>query len=156
MTTGTVVTVASTATTALPSGCTYPSKLVNSDGETVRYVPLSQFDHTSANTEPECFCINGRNIWWNPTPDAVYTYTIYYNAMPTDLAADGDTPNLPPNFHDILAYGVAVNSRLAKDEQIRDFAYKYERKLEMLLHQISVEQTNNAPRVRRVYDETEQ
>jgi hypothetical protein len=155
-TSSSVSTTANTATTALPTTCTYFKKLVNSSGETLHYIPMSQFNHTSANSGPTGFCIVGRNIWWTPTPDAVYTYTAYYNAMPTDLSGETDVPNLPPNFHDILAYAVAVNSRIIKDEDVRDIANKYNQKMGMLLHQIGVEQTNNARRVLRVYDESEQ
>jgi len=156
ITSSSIVTVASTSTTALPSSCTYLNKLVDSDGNTVNWVPSSQFDHTASNAEPEKFDVIGRNIWWNPTPDAIYTYTAYYSAMPTDLSADGDTPILPPNFHDILAYGAAIKSRIAKEDKINEYVMLYDRMKDNLLHQISISQTNNARRVLRVYDASEQ
>ncbi len=155
MTSSSVSTTANTASTALPTTCTYFSKLVDSDGNTLPYTPFSQFIHTTTNTKPEGYCISGRNFWWTPIPDTAYTYTAYFNAMPTDLSSDNDTPSLPPNFHDILAYGTAVNAKIAKEESVNEYMMQYERKKEMLLHQIGITQTNNAPRVLRVYDSSE-
>jgi hypothetical protein len=155
ITSSSISTTANTATTALPTSCTYFNKLVKSTGETIKFCPSSQFDHTSSNSEPEKFDIIGRNFWWNPTPDAIYTYTGYYNAMPTDLSGESDVPSLPPNFHDILAYAVAVNSKMVKDEDAQGVFARYERKKEMLLHQIGITQTNNARRVTNVYDASE-
>jgi hypothetical protein len=151
-----VVTIAANKFTALPSDCTIMKKLIDSDGNTTKWLHNSQFDHTSANAKPTRFDVVGRNIWWSPTPDAIYTYTAFHHYMPTDLSADSDTPELPPNFHDILAYGVAVNSRIAKEEQIDEYVMQYERKKKMLLHQIGISQTNNPRRVLRVYDESEE
>lgn len=151
-TSSSISTTANTRTTALPTTCTYFKKLVNSDGETLRYAPPNQFDHTSSNGSPVRYCVTGRNFWWNPTPDTIYTYTAFYSAMPTDLTGDGDTPDLPPNFHDILAYGTAVKSRLAKEENIAQYYNIYQQKLDMLLHQIGVDQTNNPRRVNRAVD----
>jgi hypothetical protein len=156
ITSSSVATTANTATTALPTSCTYFNKLVDSEGCVLAYLPSSQFDHTAANSKPLRYDIVGRNFWWNPTPDAIYTFTGYYNAMPTDLSGETDVPSLPPNFHDILAYAVAVNSKMVKDEDARDIYSKYARKKEMLLHQIGITQTNNARRVSRVYDASEE
>jgi hypothetical protein len=153
---GTMVTIAANKFTALPSDCTIMKKLIDSDGNTVPYLHNSQFDHVAANTKQLRFDIVGRNVWWNPTPDAVYSYTAFYHYMPTDLSADGATPELPPNYHDILAYGVAVNSRIAKEEQINEYLMQYERKKKMLLHQIGISQTNNSRRVLRAYDASEE
>lgn len=153
---GTMATIASNKFTALPSDCTIMKKLIDSDGNTIRFLHNSQFDHTEANTKPLRFDIVGRNVWWNPTPDAVYSYTAFYHYQPTDLSGDSDTPELPPNFHDILAYGVAVNSRIAKEEKIDEYLMRYDRKKKMLLHQIGISQTNNSRRVLRAYDASEE
>ncbi len=156
ITSSSVATTANTATTALPTSCTYFNKLVDSEGCVLAYLPSSQFDHTAANSKPLRYDIVGRNFWWNPTPDAIYTYTGYYNAMPTDLSGESDVPSLPPNFHDILAYAVAVNSKMVKDEDAQGVYARYERKKEMLLHQIGTTQTNNARRVTSAYDASEE
>lgn len=154
--TSSLLTIAANKFTALPSDCTIMKKIIDSNGNTVKYVHNSQFDHVAANTQPLRFDIVGRNVWWNPTPDAIYTYSAFYHYMPTDLSADSDVPELPPNFHDIIAYGVAVNSRIAKEENINEYMMQYERKKKMLLHQIGISQTNNSRRVLRAYDASEE
>jgi len=156
ITSGSVSTTANVEFTDLPSTCTLLKKLTDSDGNTVKHNHDSQFDHTATSTEPLRFDVKGRKIWWNPKPDTVYTYTAYYHYQPTDLSADSDVPELPPNFHDILAYGAAVKSRLAKDEQIAEYMAIYEQKKQNLLHQIGISQTNNPRRVLRVYDADEE
>ena len=150
-----VVTVANNEYTDLPADCTVLKKLTDSDGNTINWVHNSQFAHTSSVTEPTCFDVIGRHIWWNPKPDAVYTYTAYYHYQPTDITADSDVPELPPNFHDILAYGTAIKTRLAKEEDLQGYMAIYNQKLDDLLHQISIPQTNNARRVLRTYDSSE-
>jgi hypothetical protein len=156
VTTGTVSTTANNEFTTLPATCTILKKLTDSEGNTLHWVPNSQFDHTAAAGTPTCFDVNGRKIWWGTTPDAIIAYTAYYHYMPTDLALDGDVPELPPNFHDILAYGVAVESRICKEDKIDEYAMIYNDKLDGLLHQVSISQTNNAKRVKRVYNADEQ
>jgi hypothetical protein len=147
-----VATVASTDWTDLPSDCTLLKKLVNSEGETILWQRSSQFNHTADSSEPICFDVVGRHIWWSPQPDAVYSYTAYYHYMPTDLSGESDVPELPPNFHDILAYGTAVKSRMAKEDNIAQYHAIYQQKLGMLLHQIGISQTNFPRRVLKAVD----
>jgi hypothetical protein len=150
-------TVSSTANnefTDLPTDCSILKKLVNSEGNTLPWLHNSQFTHGDTATEPTYFDVVGRHIWWNPKPDAIYAYTAYYHYVPTDLTA-GATPELPPDFHDILAYGVAVKSRLAKEDDLKGYWETYQQKKDNLLHRVSVSQTNNPRRVLRMFDETE-
>lgn len=154
-TSGSISTTASSAYTDLPSTCTILKKIVDSDGNTKKWLHNSQFAHGDTSSEPSYFDVIGRKIWWSPTPDAVYTYTAYYHYQPTDLALDSSIPELPPNFHDILAYGVAVKTKLAKEDDIRSYQAIYNQKMDDLLHQISIPQTNNARRVLRTYDASE-
>ena len=149
---GAVSTVANNPFTALPSDCTLLNKLVNSDGETLEWLDSAQFNHTSTNAEPYKFDVTGRNIWWgDAAPDAVYSYTAYYHYIPTDLSADGDIPELPPDMHDILAYGVAVKSRLAKEDDLSGYSKIYDMKLKKLMHRVGMSQTNNPRRVKHAY-----
>ena len=157
LTSASVSTVASNDFTNLPSDCITLKKIVDDDGNTLRWVHNSQFDHSETHAEPTKFDRVGSKIWWGTTPDAVYTFTAYYHNQPTDLSSDSDTPSaLPPNFHDILAYGAALHSKMAKDENIRELYEQYERRKELLLRQIGMVQTNNARRVLRVYDNSEE
>lgn len=153
----TVTTTANTDFTDLPSDCTILKKLVDSSGNTLRWVHNSQFDHSESHAEPTKFDVIGRKIWWGTTPDTTYTYTIFYHYQPADLTLDADTPSaLPPNLHDVIAYGVAVNSKIAKDDNVRELWEQYNRRKDLLMHQIGIVQTNNARRVLRVYDSSEE
>ena len=149
---GSIATIINNDYTDLPTDCTLINKIVDSDGNTMKWLDSSQFNHSSTNGAPAYFDVIGRYIWWGPgKPDAIYTYTAHYHYQPTDLIA-GAVPELPPNFHDILAYGTAVNSRLAKEDNIREYMGIYQEKLDTLLHQISIPQTNNPRRVLHTYD----
>lgn len=44
------------------------------------------------------------NIVIGPKPDAIYTVTGEYQMAAQVLAADGDTPEMPANFHDLIVY----------------------------------------------------
>ncbi len=152
ITTDTVSTTASTEFSDLPGDCTILKKLTDSDGNTLNWVHNSQFDHTIAEAKPQRFDRAGSQVWWNPVPDAVYAYTAFYHYQPDDLSADSDVPDIPVNFHDILAYGAAVKARIAKEDKINEYMATYQGMLDNLLHQVSISQTNNARRVLRAYN----
>ena len=146
-----ISTTASTPYTSLPSDCVMVNKIVNSSNETLPRFDLTQMDTSESSTQPEGFDITGPNVFWWPTPNAVYAHTIYYNYIPTDMSADANSPTLPYGYHDVVAYGAALKSRMIKDEQIREFMMLYENKLNLLLRAVAVGQTNEAPRVKGAY-----
>lgn len=45
------------------------------------------------------------NIKLYPTPDQVYTLTLRYQKVPTELSADADVPQIPEEFQEILVLG---------------------------------------------------
>jgi hypothetical protein len=46
----------------------------------------------------------GRIVFW-PTPDAAYTVRGVYRRAPQRLVADGDVPEMPEEFHDLIWLG---------------------------------------------------
>ncbi len=150
-----IVTITNNKFTAIPSDCTLIKKIVDSSGNTVAFTHDSQFNHTDIATTPLRFDVKGQNIWWNPTPDAIYTYTAFYHYQPVDLSSGSNVPELPTGLHDILAYAVAINTRIAKEDKIDEYLMKYNKKLSRLLHRVSIPQTNNPRRVLHAYDSSE-
>ena len=57
-----------------------------------------------------------------PAPDLVYTVNGEYFAGNQTLAADGDVPNCPARFHDVIAWK-ALMKLAASDEANAQFAY---------------------------------
>jgi hypothetical protein len=105
-TTGTVATVASTETTAFPTGLLRLDRLVVLNPTTSRPEyeldsnrdsvagssnwPVSLFDGTSTSTgKPRSYSTNGRSIYWNPLPDGVYTVRWYGFQSASDISASG-------------------------------------------------------------------
>jgi hypothetical protein len=146
----TVTTTASTRYTDLPSDCVFTNKILNSSNETLPTIADGDIDMDLTGT-PTSYAIRGPHIYWDSQPTAAETFTILYHYMPTDLTLDTDTPTLPPGYHDVLAYGAAVISRMAKEDKIQEYAMTYTNKLELLLRAISVEQTGEMPRVKGEY-----
>ena len=118
-TTGTVVTVASTETTAFPTGVLRIDRIQYIDPGTSRpsgpdlenlgYAGShTQFSSgipefiltTSGSGRPRAYYTNGRSIYWQPLPDAVHTFRWYGLDDAADLTAAGtfayiDTAALP-------------------------------------------------------------
>ena len=118
-TTGTVVTVASTETTTFPSGVLRIDRLQYIDPTTSRpsgpdlenlgFVGgHSQFSGglppfaltTVGSGRPRAYWTNGRNIYWQPLPDAVHTFRWYGLSSAASITAGGtfaylDTAALP-------------------------------------------------------------
>jgi hypothetical protein len=144
----TVATTANSYFTALPSDCVAVNRLVNSNGETLARMYTSNMDMAESTAEPIYFSVVGPNIHWWPKPGAAYTFTIYYHYLPADLSTDSSSPTLPYGYHDIVAWGAAIKTRIAKEDKVREYYDTYGSKLQNLLRVISIDTTNEAPRVK--------
>lgn len=144
----TVSTTANTPYTDLPSDCVVINKIINSSEETLPYFDMTQQNMDEGHSQPTNFATTGPHIFWYPVPDSTYTFTIYYHYSPSDMSGDSDSPVLPPGYHDLVAWGAAINSRTAKEEQLQEYIMKYEKKLKLLLRTIMIKQTNEAPRIK--------
>lgn len=72
---------------------------------TLREIDNSGVPGTGA---PQYYALDGSNFHIWPTPDGVYTLETRYWKLPALLSADTDTPNLPADWHRLLAeYAIA-------------------------------------------------
>lgn len=85
-----------------------------------------------------------------PAPAVAGTFTIRYLKNPTDLAADGDVPDIPSEYLDVLVAGISAD--IAKRERRFDAAAAFEADFEALLDQMrsqyEIRQVQSARHVR--------
>jgi hypothetical protein len=55
-----------------------------------------------------------------PTVGGTNSIRLTYNKVDTLLSADGDIPDIPATYHDVICYRAAVTLKLSKDMQIGD------------------------------------
>jgi hypothetical protein len=73
---------------------------------------------------PQYFWTFANNITLYPTPDATLTdgLRVYYNRIPTDVAATGDVPELPVEYHNrIVEYCLAQAFELDENYQVAQY-----------------------------------
>jgi len=144
----TVTTVAATPFLAYPSNCVSVNKLVDSDNNTLLHRDLEAFNHTLASAKPERWDTTGRNLIFSPIPDTTYTYTIYYTYDPGDMGSDIAVPIFVPGYEDVIAIKAAINSKMIRDEAVRDMAQNvYVERLLSLLTAVGTGQTSSSRRV---------
>lgn len=67
--------------------------------------PLSREDFDSlpvSSGRPAYYLIRGNELLLYPTPDAGYDLTLRYWRLPQDMEADGDEPEIPVQYHEVL------------------------------------------------------
>lgn len=67
---------------------------------------------------PVYFTLEPNIIHWRPTPDATYSYTLYYWLNPVTLTNDSDEPLIPARLRDVLVWGAMMKL----SERDRDYA----------------------------------
>lgn len=157
LTSSTITTTASKQYVATPSDCVMVKRLVDADSYELKHVDYEQFDLSLDSGEPVRWDKAGQYIRFNPIPDAsTYIYTIYYTKSPSELSTDAATPDFVPGYEGIIALKAALNSKLIRDEDVRDMAQvAYIEDLKNLRHVVTTQQTGGAHRViDSEYDET--
>lgn len=96
------------------SGCSNIKAYLQSTGVSGEYwlTPMSwsEFRYTyktgtQTDGQPQHFTIDPQNnLRLGPAPDAVYVVSGEYQMSPQTLAADGDTPEMPSQFHELIVY----------------------------------------------------
>lgn len=112
-TTATVATTSLAPTRFMEFGRLRPDSAITTT--TPEYIPWNLYDSDSLYTRyseqnmasgiPTQFSIYDGNIYWNPIPDQVYTYELFYWEYPVELSADGDVPAIPEPDRDVLVFG---------------------------------------------------
>lgn len=122
---------------------------LTSDGvgyqQPVWYVPYEDwrgyFDYgTRPSGRPQHFTIlPDRRLQFDPTPDATYTFTCDFKAVPQTLAANSDDPaaypasgrGLPAAYHDVIAWRAVKMYALTRQEasSLYEMADREERRL---------------------------
>jgi hypothetical protein len=119
-TTTTINTVAATATYALPTDLGRVLSLRNTaDRDPLTEVSIDDLDDLpAASGKPVRFAIYANQIILHPTPDRVYPLELRDQRDGTELAADGDAPQLPDVYADALvSYARARLFRAEEDYQ---------------------------------------
>ena len=121
--TGTVATVAGTATAALPADF-LKAKAVDIllSGE---YVPLRRFSirQTYGFTdrgEPVGYLTVGANLELFPTPDAIYTLRLRYVPTATVLALDADSITVPNGWEGFILESALLNADKKQERPLGD------------------------------------
>lgn len=92
------------------------------------YIPYNQlrasepdFDSIGSSV-PRNYYLKAGSIGFWPQPDAIYTVTVDYYKVPTELSADGDTPIIPVGYRESLVqYALSLEHDFNSDG---DFAQK--------------------------------
>lgn len=74
-----------------------------------------QREAVTASGTPEAWTVdnaNGQIVLW-PIPDVAYSVEFHYVKRPPELSADGDTPLMDSEYHDVLVWGA-----------VKDLAYR--------------------------------
>lgn len=72
-------------------------------------------EQTSLRAKPSQYFHNGGYLYLAPTPDDVYTLTVYYKYILTDLSAGN--PSIPQDWHESILYGAVQRGQA----RIRDY-----------------------------------
>lgn len=129
-------TVSGTKSYSLPTDCRLVRRLEiynSSDASDIIKVDELRFPRIEAGGEwpfsssgqPQRYIVRATQFDLLPTPDAVYTMRIYYDARKSDLATDSDTPQAPSEFHDMLVYWACALAQIKNKEKYDEFAEMY-------------------------------
>ncbi len=121
-TTGTLTTVAGTATVAHPTRFIQARSLWIDDYKPLEYRTPDQanFEYEDQQSRPRVYTTTGSNFQFWPIPDGVYTINIIYMAYP-EVLSDSNTSNVwLTDLYDGLLYGSLIASApyIGQDERM--------------------------------------
>ena len=142
----TLTSVAGTETLTVPADLLYVGRIRPNDAVSPELIyldpglinedsPLAEFNPTAAGQRnvPRYITRWGSNFYLDPTPDAVYTWRLYYWKAPTTLSGV-QTPDMPVADREVLVYGALV--RAAERDRQWDAAQFWKQRFDEKLEQM--------------------
>lgn len=71
---------------------------------------------TSLQAQPTAYFHDGGSIYLDPVPEKVYTLTLFYKYILTDLSAGN--PNIPQDWHESILYGAVQRGQFRQRDYI--------------------------------------
>lgn len=125
---------------------------VNEVRQMITPVTLTQLDQVSMTTgQPAVYCLKKDCIILRPIPDQIYTLYMFQSGRVTDMVADGDEPDVPPQYHEYLAILAALDGFLKDQRDPSPFMAKKDGYLAMM-KQDENNRTVDVPRMVRETD----
>lgn len=99
-----------------------------------------------ASGTPSCYAIKKDRITLSPTPDAALIMRIYYSPMVADITGDSASPDIPVQFHELVAILAALDGFIKDDRSSENLMAK-KADYEKLLEQMKNERRQDSPRM---------
>lgn len=74
-----------------------------------------QFDYGNGLGTPIAYVLKKNRLTLFPTPDQVYTLRLYYSPRVADMTDDADIPDVPEDYHELIAIEGAFNGFIKDD-----------------------------------------
>lgn len=145
-TTSALASVAGTETIALPSTLLWLGRIRPADAaapelewlepSTIQpHSPLARFNPTATDRGVPRFVTRwGNSLYLDPTPNAVFNWTLYFWRNAVTLSADADEPLIPADDREVLTYG-ALSRAAERDRNLDQASYwraRFDEKLEYM------------------------
>ena len=126
--TSTITTVATTRNYDLPTDCIASNifDLTDSDGYSLVADDIRNFNTTDTGTEAVYYDVVNNDVYLDPVPSSVKTYTLSYFRVPTALSADTTELDFPTGFHRIVSYKAAILAKKSLDGIYEDINEEYQ------------------------------
>ena len=114
----------------------------------VAYVPLEDFRGyrdrgTRPTQKPTRYTVRANgDLEFDPTPDVAYTINCDWTHIPSELIADGTTPDMPAHFHQLIVWWAIVY--LMDFDENGGRYQTADRQLKKMLNRLSIEQLPDA------------
>lgn len=103
---------------------------------------------------PFLYYFIGDTVKLYPIPDAVYTVTVRYLAVPAELVNNTDSPILPKKHHRAVVLGALVDAYRMEDdnENASIFEGQFEKRLQTMAEDVWKKQYDRPDRIYTLYD----
>jgi hypothetical protein len=130
----------------------------NGQENVIPYKDFSELDMSYPDADDTTRNPSGQPLYWYkygntvklfPSPAGAYTLILRYYKKPTALSADGDVPEIPSEFEELLVVGAGYRILQVKDnyDQAGILENKYNELLQKLVVRYSQDQTGTVKRM---------